>query len=183
MKSKRSKSTQHTLMRLMAVGLLLSTSIQAEQASDKGRQQNAKTRTRLAIRSLQIGSGMTVSDQFALRAAYSSAMKRLDGDASCRALFDELNLDGLQALSRNHYQPAQSVPEKSHCLGGVAAATGVGLSQVLICERFKTLPRPSKVAVLIHEALHTAGLNEAPYDPRGKTSREITQMVKKACSL
>jgi len=183
MRSKRSGTPKQAATKMMALGLFLSASIQADQAPDVGRQQDAKRKTKLAVRNLQIGSGLATSDVFALRAAYSTAIKRLDGDASCRALFDELHLDGLQALGRNHYQPARSAAEQTHCKGGVAAATGVGLSQVLICERFKSLPRPSKVAVLIHEALHTAGLNEAPYDPHGKTSREITEMVKKACSL
>ena len=38
-------------------------------------------------------------------------------------------------------------------------------------------------AVLIHEALHYAGLSEQPRDPQGMHARDIDRMVKKACGF
>jgi hypothetical protein len=35
--------------------------------------------------------------------------------------------------------------------------------------------------VLLHEALHFAGLTEQPHDPRAMTSSEINDMVKDRC--
>ena len=183
MRTRRVGIQRRQAMKMMAFGLLLSAGLHAGEAPERGRQQNSHSRTKQAVRNLRIGPGMAVSDRFALRAAYVAALRKIEKVASCRALFNELRLDGLDALSRNHYQPAQSAAEQALCSGGVVAATGVGLGQVLICERFRSLPRNSKVAVLIHETLHTAGLNEVPYDPEGMTSREITRMVKEACSL
>jgi hypothetical protein len=126
---------------------------------------------------------MSATDLFALKSAYKGAIEILDRHEPCRALFDDLYVDALHALGLGHYQTAQSVPEKARCAPGVAAATGVGRTRIVLCQHFNTLPRRTKTAILIHEALHTAGLDEAPHDPDGQTSREITQMVEKACSL
>jgi hypothetical protein len=115
--------------------------------------------------------------------AYRGAIKRLEKDEACRALFDDLILDGLQALGRSRYQSPGSAPERAYCARGVAAYTAVGRSRVVVCEHFRTLHRRTKAAILIHEALHTAGMSEAPHDPGGKTSGEITEMVEEACSL
>ena len=65
----------------------------------------------------------------------------------------------------------------------MAAYTAVGLSQIVVCEHFNTLPRRTKIAVLIHEALHNAGMSEAPVDPDGMTAEEISKMVEEACDL
>ena len=53
----------------------------------------------------------------------------------------------------------------------------------MICNHFFALHRRKRVAVLIHEALHSAGLSEAPHDTCGMTPNEITRMVEQACSL
>jgi hypothetical protein len=130
----------------------------------------------------RIEPGMPVPDMMVVRAAFKSAAKSLVKKASCQSLFQDLKLNGLQALGHVRYQQAQTARELALCGGNVAAATGVGLSQVLICRRFHTLPPHQRTVVLIHEALHTAGLDEVPYDPNGLTSRQITEMVEQACS-
>jgi hypothetical protein len=53
----------------------------------------------------------------------------------------------------------------------------------MICRHFHIQGERIKIAVLIHEALHTAGMGEAPSDPDGMTAEEITEMVERACLL
>jgi hypothetical protein len=47
----------------------------------------------------------------------------------------------------------------------------------------RRLPRERLATILIHEALHHAGMSEAPFDPQAPTAREITRMVKRSCAL
>jgi len=182
MRKSRPGITHRKLMTLLVLGHLFAVSAHADKASRTERHDGPEE-SRPTLRRPQIGSEMSVTDQFALKAAYKGAIKRLARDESCRALFDELYLDARHAMALGHYQPAQSAAEKARCAPGVAAATGVGRTRIVLCQHFNTLPRRTKTAILIHEALHTAGLDEAPHDPAGRTSREITEMVEEACSL
>ena len=121
---------------------------------------------------------------FALTAAHRTATRRVSRIETCRALFDELGgRAASEVLSITRYTPARSPAEKAYCSRGLVAFTEVGSSHILLCDRFHGLPQRRKIAILIHEALHTAGMNEAPHDPDAPTSLEITRMVQKACSL
>ncbi len=123
------------------------------------------------------------AQRFALKAAQGAAVRRVSRNESCRALFDALDLQGPEALTSGRYRPPRSEAERDHCRRGRLAFTRVDNSQIVLCERFHGLSRRSKMAILIHEALHTAGLGEAPSDPDGPTSTEITRVVRRACSL
>ncbi len=115
--------------------------------------------------------------RFALTAAFKTAYRRTHELESCRGLFAGLVLDGASALSTSHYDlPAR-------CQRRVGAVTGVRSHRIRLCPAFTTLSCNDRVAILIHEALHTAGLSEWPQDPEAPTSREITERVKRACSL
>ena len=182
MKSHHNRVARRTLMIMLAVGHLLTAGAHANEASRLERHQ-APEETKASHRKPQIGRGLSVDDAFVLKMAYRGAIKRLKKDEACRALFDDLILDGLQALGRSRYQSPGSATERAYCARGVAAYTAVGRSRVVVCEHFRTLHRRTKSAILIHEALHTAGMSEAPVDPAGKTTEEITEMVEDACSL
>ena len=182
MKSHHNRIARRTLMIMLAVGHLLTAGAHANEASRLERHQ-APEETKASHRKPQIGRGLSVDDAFVLKMAYRGAIKRLEKDEACRALFDDLNLDGLQALGRSRYQSPGSATERAYCARGVAAYTAVGRSRIVVCEHFRTLHRRTKSAILIHEALHTAGMSEAPVDPAGKTTEEITEMVEEACSL
>ncbi len=134
-------------------------------------------------RRAEIGPEMDGPNRFALRAAHRSALKLLKKNPTCRALFEDLRLDGVAALSRNHYRQVESPSEVARCKPGTGAATEVGGSRILICRRFHSLRHLGKITILIHEALHSAGLSEWPHDPKGMTSREINERVKQACAL
>lgn len=131
----------------------------------------------------QIGPGMASDDRFTFHAAFQTAVGRLHGHQSCRDLFSDLNFDGIRALRLTHYRRAQSKTDLVLCRRGARAVTGVGTGQTRICDAFDRLSRTAKATILIHEALHTAGLSEAPQDPTAPNAREITLNVKTACAL
>ena len=140
-----------------------------------------KSKTKMPIAQPEID--LSPQHELALLAAYRAAVSKLDKKQSCRELFAGLDLEGIHAMARQRYQQAESPNEEALCASGIMAFTGVGQSRILICQRFHAAARSQKIAVLIHEALHTAGLREAPLDPDGLTSLEITHMVRRACSL
>jgi hypothetical protein len=59
----------------------------------------------------------------------------------------------------------------------------VGGSTVGLCAQFGRIPVAEAAQVLIHEALHNAGLSEQPHDPDGLTPDEIDDMVARACGF
>ena len=182
MKSRHTKPARCSLMILLTVGHFVAVNAHAQRHApsrapagpqgDQGFASQTKDRKR-DVRQRRI------CPQNRLR----GAIKRLEKDESCRALFDDLILDGLQALGRTRYQPVRSAAERAYCADGVDAYTAVGRDLVMICKQFHTLHRRTKAAVLIHEALDTAGMSEAPHDPAGMTPEEINEMVEKAYAL
>ena len=63
------------------------------------------------------------------------------------------------------------------------ALTEVGGRVTWVCQGFAELTDHRAAMVVIHEALHYAGLTEAPLDPAGMRSPEINAMVEEACAL
>lgn len=165
-----------------AMSLLLTAILYTDPASSDDTR-SKKSKTSRSVARPEIGQGLTPKQKFFLLAAYRAAVARLNKKEPCRKLFDGLDLAGVQALGRHRYQQAESPGEMARCAGGIDAFTVLGQSRILICRQFHLLPQRRMTVVLIHEALHTAGLSEAPHDPNGLTSREITRMVSLACSL
>jgi hypothetical protein len=126
---------------------------------------------------------MRAPDRWAFNAAFNSAVKRVHGRRSCGDLFGGLKLRGVEALGGTRYQPARTPSDLVLCQGGVSAVTSIHGRETRLCYQFKILSQNDKAAILIHEALHAAGLSERPHDPEAPTSREITAMVKSACAL
>ena len=183
MKTRRTQTARRILITLLALGPFMAASASANDAISLDRQPSAAKEARSTVRKAQIARGMDADDSFDLKFAYKGAIKKLEKDEACRALFDDLVVDGIEALGRSRYQPALSASEQRHCAAGVAAYTAVGSVRVVICSHFHRLDRRTKSAVLIHEALHTAGLSEAPVDPKAMTAAEIEEMVEEACGF
>lgn len=162
-----------------AFGILAATGAAANDQAQHAGSVTAK----IAIKKAKMGRGMGPDDSFALKLALRGAAKRLEKVHACSALFDGLSIDGLQALARSRYETPQSQWEQRQCASGVAAYTAVGSIRVVVCRHFQRLDRRVQSAVLIHEALHTAGLSEAPLDPDAMTAVEIEAMVEDACGL
>ena len=148
------------------------------------RANNAKARTaELQVPEPDLGPGMSAPDRWAFKAAYKSALLRILEHDSCAELFTDLDLNGLEALIGTRYELVSDKTERVLCKGGVSAMTSMGSYRTSLCYHFKVLHPNDKISILIHEALHTAGLREFPYAPEAPTSAEITRMVKAACAL
>lgn len=118
-----------------------------------------------------------------LRRAYPVALARLVREPACRALFDGLATDGSDALRRTLYYPPEALGVERVCLCGSNAFTAVGRVQTGLCPRFASLPVERAALVLIHEALHLAGLDESPQTPGGISSTEINDRIADNCGL
>lgn len=179
----RTRINRRVFAIILAFGSLASTNgVASDSTSDDSLSAGAAT-AKVAVKKAKISRGMRPDDSFMLKAAFRGAVKRIEKVKACSALFDDLMVDGLQALARSRYNAPQSQWEQRQCSAGIAAYTVVGSNRVVVCRHFQRLDRRVQTAVLIHEALHTAGLSEAPLDPEATTAVEIETMVEEACSL
>jgi len=117
-----------------------------------------------------------------LEIAFDLALERLEEHPECRSLFVELDSDGTEMLSTTLYYPAALKLERDLCCQAEGYTT-VGGAPTWLCRRFSKLPDQRAAMVLIHEALHHAGLGERPLNPDGPSSHEINDMVTEACRL
>jgi hypothetical protein len=142
----------------------------------------AADRTRIAERTLP---SPVLSQRATARLAEGIRVghERLRKHASCRALFERLGDDGAATLDRASYHPASPEQERKHCRRGVFALTTVGASAVVLCRGFARLSPQQAAIILIHEALHLAGQEEAPAAPGAPDSLAITGSVMAGCRL
>ena len=113
---------------------------------------------------------------------FALAVQRVHEEPACRDLFSSLGADGVDRLSRALYLPPQAGEER-YCGTGVVAFTGVGQPHTRLCPAFGSLATDRAAIVLLHEALHFAGLGERPSDPSGPTPLQINELVETACGL
>ena len=128
-----------------------------------------------------------------LEAGFELALARVREVDSCRELFARLGADGLETLATGVYFPVESYRREIEvcghydALGSFGASnlafTFVGGSRTFLCRRFAWVSTEVAAAVVIHEALHHAGLTEQPYDRLAMSSTEITDMVEAACGF
>lgn len=176
-----SAKTATRCLRFVALGLavLLVASAQAE----AGQKRSKKARARLGIPRADVGLDMNVRDALVVRAGFRLAFERIGQFPTCGALFAGLDLDGTTALSSTSYSSPRPGPERALCDRGALAVTRAGRSEIRLCSRLTNLATEGVAAILIHEALHTAGLGEWPDDPAAPTSAAITRAVLRACQL
>ena len=122
---------------------------------------------------------------FKLKAAMELAAQRLQRESACRSMFLPLTEDPLEALYLTSYHLAGVGAETRACEAqGVVAYTTVGGHRTHLCPPlFERLNSRQAAVVLLHEALHRAGLTEWPPDPEGMTSAQINSMVVGSCNL
>lgn len=131
-----------------------------------------------------IHTRMTNGLRSSVEVGYEIATQRVQEVESCSDLFAELGVDGKEVLARALYWPVFSHRDATKLCGGRNLAfTVVGSPMTFICSDFERLSDQEAAKIIIHEALHTAGLKESPqYRGHGvKTSREINTMVAKNC--
>jgi hypothetical protein len=115
--------------------------------------------------------------------AFVVALERVREVPECRELFTNLGADGETALSMVVFLPVGRAEARDGVCRGSSAYTLVGGGPVWVCRDFSRLSDTQAAMVIVHEALHHAGLNEYPKDPDAMTSKQINGMVMKHCGL
>lgn len=112
--------------------------------------------------------------------AFPLAVDRLRELPGCRELFQDLGATGLDTLSRTIYYGTSLVQERSVCRGAVAFC--VPNSHVIyLCRSFARLPAKQAALVLLHEALHSAGMLELPSYEAPVDACRVQWLVRKSC--
>ena len=120
----------------------------------------------------------------AVRDARAVALERIDQRSQCRDLFAERGADGPRLLRTATYRRAAPDEAGGLCEKGAVAFTGMPSGWTALCaESFLKVGRHRGAVVLIHEALHVAGLGEHPHHPGALTPQEIDRMVGRSCGL
>jgi hypothetical protein len=128
--------------------------------------------------------GLTNRIERKLQQAYPLALQRVREVDTCRGLFADLGANGIEMLSTTIYRPAETNRELEICgFGAALAFTAIGRSHTRLCEGFGRQAREAAAMILIHEALHHAGLGEWPHDPDALRSTQINRLVRKSCGL
>jgi hypothetical protein len=118
--------------------------------------------------------------------AFEIAAQRVQGAEACAQLFVELEADASETLGSALYWPVLSYRDvKELCGRRNLAFTRVGSRLTFICPDFERISDLRAAQVIIHEALHNAGLKEKPqYAGAGvKSAAAIDSMVAKACGF
>jgi hypothetical protein len=116
-----------------------------------------------------------------LERCHQKALRRLQENESCHQLFAELGANGSEEIRRTIYLAAPRDQELGLCSSGAVAFTTVGNRQIFLCKGFSRLSDIQATLVLIHEALHSAGLDEHPHRPDAMRSDQISDMVRSHC--
>lgn len=115
--------------------------------------------------------------------AFELALERVQEVPECGELFTELGSDGMESLGRVIFLPIGRAQARGNVCHGISAYTMVGGGPVRVCREFSRLSDTQAAMVIIHEALHHAGLSEHPLDPDGLTSNQINGLVMEKCGL
>jgi hypothetical protein len=130
-----------------------------------------------------------------LEAGLELAVERLREVQTCRDLFTRLGADWPEMLNTSLYLQVDSYRREVQVCGRTAAAnpwgakkrilafTSAGAPSTWLCRNFAWVSAETAAVVVIHEALHHAGLTEWPVDRTAMTSVEINRMVRKACEF
>jgi hypothetical protein len=115
-----------------------------------------------------------------LAAAIALAAARVEESQECAGLFAELGADGAAILARSLYLSAPHYQIGQPCRRATAFVY-FGQEPTFLCSGFASLADERAALVLIHEALHHAGLAESPSQPGAMSAAAIEGMVREAC--
>jgi hypothetical protein len=153
------------------------------------------TATTTAVRAVSVDGGTqaickpTISSKVSAKNrrkfldAFGVAVERVHEVPECRQLFTDLGADGMSTLDMIVVLPIGRAQAQGGVCRGTSAYTLVGGGPIWVCRDFSRLSDTQAAMVIIHEALHHAGLSEYPQDPDAMTSTLINQMVMKKCGL
>jgi len=114
---------------------------------------------------------------------FSVALDMVREKPSCNALFEPFATSGVEEMKTSFYVAPTVGERRELCIGGVTAFTQVGSRVTRLCPSFGDLDREAAALLLIHEALHSAGMPESPSTAGALTPSEISRLVKNACGL
>jgi hypothetical protein len=115
-----------------------------------------------------------------LETAFEIAIARVTAIPECADLFSQLGADATETLKAGLYFPASPARETSVCRRSMAQ-TYVGGAPTWICRCVTSYSDEHVALVVIHEALHHAGLTEKPHDRKAMSSGAINKMVGTKC--
>jgi hypothetical protein len=181
---------------MLAVGHLFATAAEAADTIDAGASSAVAASvattalgatsvdgTTEAICKPTISSKLASKNQRKISEAFDVALDRVREVPGCRGLFADLGNEGMDALARLVFIPIGRAEARGGVCRGISAYTLHGGGPIWICRQFSKLSDEQAAMVIIHEALHHAGLSEYPQDPNGMTSRAINGMVMEQCGL
>ena len=167
---------------LVALGLIASWSVAASADDDNARRAASLAAARgTTYASVRLPRAVSPH----LRAARNLAVSRLRHGANCRALFEAEGADGILLLERATFHMATAIERSEICQPRRAAFfTTVRGTEIGVCPKgFGRLGSSHRAALLLHEALHHAGISEQPIDPRALSSTQLTRLVERQCHL
>jgi hypothetical protein len=127
---------------------------------------------------------MSDNNRQRLVSAFQIAVDRVREVPECREMFTKLGADGEDTITRIYFAPIGIHGARTNVCNGSVAYTFVGGgAPTWLCREFSRLTDKEAAMIIIHEALHHAGLTEQPHDPGAMTSRAINRMVTNACKL
>jgi hypothetical protein len=131
----------------------------------------------------RISAEMSQKNRHQLIVGFEVALERVQKMERCRELFTDLGADPMATLSRVSFFPMGFREALPNMCRGVDAYTMVGGGPTWLCREFWRLTDKRAAMIIIHEALHHAGLTEWPKDPGGMRSVAINKMVSERCGL
>jgi len=130
-----------------------------------------------------IHQGMPHKARAKLEAAFDLAVRHIREVPECGELFARLDADSVEMLRTGLYFPIGSPTKEIEMCGTADAFTYVGEAPTFLCRKFYRLTDERAAMVVVHEALHHAGLTEWPSDPEGMKSIAINRMVSESCGF
>lgn len=129
-----------------------------------------------------VGNTVPMDVRRKLVSAFPISLGRVRQHTACRDLFNNLGTTGPAALKGTYYYVASIGQERKFCRRA-DAITQVGSRVTILCRRFSQLSPDQAAVVLIHEALHLAGMGEKPMERSALNSNEINLLVRRRCEL
>lgn len=130
----------------------------------------------------RIASDIPSRERRTLVRAYTRAVERVRAHQGCQQLFGKFSVDGAELLARTYYLRARP-NDQGICASGAVAFTRVHDPRCWICGRFGSLSVDAGAMILIHEALHLAGMPEDPAGEEALSPSGINNLVRHACLL
>lgn len=131
----------------------------------------------------RISPEMSQKNRDQLIVSFELALERVEKIDECRDLFTDLGADPATTLSKVLFYPLGFREALPNMCRGVDAYTMVGGGPTWLCRDFWRLTDSRAAMIILHEALHHAGLTEWPNDPDGMRSVAINKMVAEHCGL